>query len=295
MADLPLQSPVTADNLESVVEQIRLILNGVLTPRLPAGSNQPPSDADDRSDLGTITNQWGNIFGTNLYIGGVLVDLAVLTSNAETSILTASDANFEWPYQKTNCLAIIVSGQGGGGGAGGGGGGTFTSPYAQGGDASDGSDGSNSEATTLIFNSIQHITEIGYGGLGGGGGENWAEPQPPNGEDVGGVSPFGKNTPTIAAAGGIGGLGARNDGGDPTTLNGLTGGVGGRGGASELRVFLTGVSKGDSFNITVGAGGAGGIGGAGGAGGNNASGTTDGADGADGVNGINGYVILIGY
>ena len=174
-----------------------------------------------------------------------------------------------------------AGGGGGGGGSNGGSGGSGGSYGAGdfdsggGGGGEQGGDGGNT--TVVIAARAVNLSITGGAGGGGGGGGGGSE-------RLAGAS---GNSAAAASAGGAGGAGGTGESG------GAAGGAGGAGGAGvsgqQLISDISGLTVGDTFAITIGAGGAGGQGGNGGDGFNTAA---NGSNGSAGVAGSAGSVTI---
>ena len=294
-----------APNSRNTLDEVYDVLNAAIALKanrnnanLTGNARAPtPSAGDDSTRIATTA--WLQSF-----FGGA--------SRREFS--TAGSHSYDWEWDVSNGLALIMGGAGGGGGGGrngvggggGGGGGTTDGEdgvgaegvggggaggagYRSGGDGGDGGialpagggAGGGAGSTSAAIGGDTHVAR---GGGGGGGGSGSASP--PGDGSTGGfdggagpvtsTSPGGGAGDGIALVAGEGGTGADNAG---------RRGSGGDGGEGEARLIpLTGLSLNDTFTITVGAGGGGG---AAASGGNPTEAATAGTDGAAG------HVILI--
>ena len=117
MANSNLEGPVTQANLVAKANAMQDALSGGLYPRSVAG--QPvASDGSMAPDIGSATNNWDAIYCRRIIAGGVELDLSALSHGTTIGIITESDATYDWTFNATKALFIIVSGASGAGGGG---------------------------------------------------------------------------------------------------------------------------------------------------------------------------------
>ena len=249
---------------------------------------------------GVYTLQWpsGNARATLMLIGGSGGDGGTGGTGGEGGpsigtrppafALTANPVNGGRPPNRYSTLTN--GGDGGGGGGDGGDGQAWlifgdlqtTGRYAWGaggyggGGGGGGGAGGNGGDTTVVRGTTTYRATGGLGGHGSAGTAGGEGAAVTFDEDVNGV---GIDGTTRVGPGGGAGAGEQNAG--------HTGGQSGAGGATET-INLTGLTRGETLTITVGAGGAGGAGGEGGGGGWTRPASGARGDGADGTNGDNG-------
>lgn len=218
MADSNLNNDPNQNNILASVNALFGALRGVLVPRRADGVA-----ADGAADLGTAEKAWDKLFVKRLIIGGAQVDIAALAVGAPAYVFTASNPNFVWPGSQTRCLCLLWSGGSGGNG------GSRAPNLAPPGDGG---------ATTVTHGATTVST----------GRVQTANAQVGSQAYTGAVVPYlARLNEAVRGAGGKGGLG--------TSTTGVNDGLPGI--QNKQYFLLTGMAKGDTLNIQIGAGGAG--------------------------------------
>ncbi len=161
---LNLSAGASKAEIASAIRALAQAKVSAITPHLANGSPQPASTPAGRSDLGSITNPHGDIYGTGLNIGGNAVPISGLSDAANVKVINLIDnGSFTWSYDYYDALYFVIHSAGGSGKGGVGG----CLNASSGADGNNGNSGGNSiltigSATANIPGGQAGNSNVGY-------------------------------------------------------------------------------------------------------------------------------------